>query len=86
MWRNSVKAPEAANALKLTGEHLIKFGIVDEVIPEPLGGAHKNPEQVAADLKSTILKYIQELSSLSLDELVEQRYAKFRSIGEFIEP
>ena len=85
LWRNSVKAPDAANALKLTGEHLIKFGLVDELIPEPPGGAHRDPEAVAAALKKTILKFIKELSSLSKKELLENRYGKFRKIGEFAE-
>lgn len=85
LWRNSVKAPEAAEALKITGEHLLKFGIVDEVIPEPLGGAHKDPDQIATNLKDVILKHIKELSTLSEKELVEKRYDKFRCIGEFLE-
>jgi acetyl-CoA carboxylase carboxyl transferase subunit alpha len=85
LWRNSVKAPEAAEALKITGEHLIKFGIVDEVIPEPPGGAHKNPEQISMALKETILRHIKEISPLSNEDLVEKRYAKFRSIGEYLE-
>ena len=85
LWRNSVKAPQAAEALKITGEHLIKFGIVDEIIPEPLGGAHKDPEQIALNVRDVVLKYIKELSSLSCEKLVEQRYNKFRSIGEFLE-
>jgi acetyl-CoA carboxylase carboxyl transferase subunit alpha len=85
LWRNSVKAPEAAEALKITGEHLLKFGIVEEVIPEPPGGAHKAPEKVAANLRTTILKYIEELSCLSTEALIEQRYQRFRKIGEFSE-
>ncbi|MCK4881674.1 MAG: acetyl-CoA carboxylase carboxyltransferase subunit alpha, partial [Candidatus Omnitrophica bacterium] len=85
LWRNSVKAPEAAEALKINGEHLLQFGIVDEIVVEPQGGAHKNPDLVAAGLKETILKYIQELSSLSKDELIENRYKKFRTIGEVLE-
>ncbi|MCK5012703.1 MAG: acetyl-CoA carboxylase carboxyltransferase subunit alpha [Candidatus Omnitrophica bacterium] len=85
LWRNSVKAPEAAEALKINGEHLLQFGIVDEIIPEPPGGAHKNPDQVAMNLKNTILKHIKELSSLSKDELIEKRYNKFRAMGEISE-
>ena len=85
LWRNAVKAPEAANALKLTGEHLLKFGVVDCVIPEPQGGAHRDPEYVAGQLKATISKYIQELLLLSSQELLEARYQKFRKIGEFSE-
>lgn len=85
LWRNSIKAPEAAEALKITGEHLIQFGVIDEIIPEPPGGAHKDPDKVAVHLKETILKYIKELSSLSQDELVAERYNKFRAIGRFLE-
>ncbi len=85
LWRSSTKASEAANALKLTGEHLLKFGIVDEVVAEPQGGAHRDPEAMAAQLKKTILKNIKELTSLSTKELLDQRYEKFRRIGHFVE-
>ncbi len=85
LWRSSTKAPEAANALKLTGEHLVKFGIVDEIIPEPAGGAHRDPEAVANHLKKMILKSIKELSPLSSEELTDSRYEKFRRIGQFVE-
>jgi len=85
LWRNAVKAPEAANALKLTGQYLLKFGIVDEVLKEPLGGAHRDPEAVASGLRKAIIGYIEELQALSVDELLEQRYQKFRKIGAFIE-
>lgn len=84
LWRSSLKAPEAATALKLTADHLIKFGIVEEVIPEPTGGAHHDPEEVAANLKKSILKHIKQLSSLSAKELLAARYDKFRKIGEFV--
>ncbi|MFA5089028.1 MAG: acetyl-CoA carboxylase carboxyltransferase subunit alpha [Candidatus Omnitrophota bacterium] len=83
LWRNSVKAPEAANALKLTAEDLLKFGIIDEIVPEPLGGAHRNPDEVAESLKGVILKHLKELSALSKDDLLESRYKRFRKIGEF---
>ncbi len=85
LWRSATKASEAAEALKLTGEYLIKFGIVEEIVPEPLGGAHYDPTEVAATLKTAILKQIKRLKALSLDELVEARYAKFRKIGQFID-
>ena len=84
LWRSSTKAPEAANALKLTGEHLLKFGIVDEVVPEPEGGAHRDPEAIAAQLKKSILKNIKELTPLSSEQLLEQRYEKFRRMGHFV--
>jgi acetyl-CoA carboxylase carboxyl transferase subunit alpha len=85
LWRSSVRAPDAANALKLTGEHLLKFGIVDEVIPEPPGGAHRDPDLIAANLKKSILKHLKDLSSLSKEELLESRYQKFRQMGHFTE-
>ena len=85
LWRSSTRASEAANALKLTGEHLLKFGIVDDVIPEPPGGAHRDPEGVAAQIKKAILKNIKDLSSLSAKELLDSRYEKFRRIGQFTE-
>jgi acetyl-CoA carboxylase carboxyl transferase subunit alpha len=85
LWRNSVKAPDAANALKLTGDHLLKFGVVDEMIPEPQGGAHRDPALVAAHLKKAICRNLKDISSLSPDQLLDARYAKFRRIGEFEE-
>ncbi len=83
LWRNSTKAPDAARALKLTGEDLLKFGIVDEIIPEPPGGAQRDPESVAVHLKKAILKYLKELSDFSDKDLLENRYEKFRKIGAF---
>ena len=85
LWRSSLKAPEAAEALKLTAEHLKKFGIADDIIPEPLGGAHQDPLKVAACLKKNLLKGIKELSTLTADELIEKSYKKFRTIGKFTE-
>src|SRR3989338_8462844 len=83
LWRNSIKAPEAAEALRLTGEDLMKFGVVDEIIDEPLGGAHRDPEAVVQNLKKSLLKYIKQLSGLSKEDLLENRYEKFRKISEF---
>lgn len=81
LWKSSAKAPDAAGALKLTGQDLLKLGIIDEVIPEPLGGAHRNPQKMAETMKDRILKDLKELKALSKDELLKQRYKKFRSIG-----
>lgn len=86
LWRNAVRAPDAAKALKITSQDLKDFGIVDEIVPEPLGGANKDCEFVAENLKRTILKHIKELSTMSKKELLDARYDKFRKIGEFIEP
>ncbi len=85
LWRSSLKAPEAAKALKLHGEELIKFGIVDEIIPEPMGGAHRNHEETAQHFKTSLLKGLKKLNALSGDKLLENRYEKFRSIGQFVE-
>ena len=85
LWRSSLKAPLAAEALKLHGEELIKFDIVDEIIPEPLGGAHREPQEAALLLKAALLKYFKKASGLSPQELLNTRYKKYRSIGEFNE-
>ena len=85
LWRSALKAPEAAEALKLTGADLLKFGIVDEIIPEPPGGAHRAPEEVAEHLRKSLVKYIDELSLIPPDDLLEKRYKKYRKIGEFVE-
>ena len=85
LWRSSLKAPEAAKALKLHGEDLIKFGIVDEIIPEPLGGAHRNVEETAANLKAALLKQLKKLLNLSSEDLLDARYKKYRNIGQFVE-
>lgn len=85
LWRSSLKASLAAEALKMHGEDLEKFGIVDEIIPEPLGGAHRGPEEVAADLKTALLKHLKKLSALKTEDLLEKRYNKYRNIGEFVE-
>lgn len=85
LWRSALKAPEAAEALKLTGGDLLKLGIVDEIIPEPPGGAHRAPEEVADRLRETLIKAVDELSVLDTEDLLEERYKKFRKIGEFSE-
>src|SRR3989338_2946142 len=85
LWRNAIKAPLAAEALKITAENLREFGVVDQIVREPLGGAHHDPVKTAADLKDAVLKHIKELSLLSREELVKERYSKFRKIGAFLE-
>ncbi|MFC1592512.1 acetyl-CoA carboxylase carboxyltransferase subunit alpha [Candidatus Omnitrophota bacterium] len=83
LWKSGSKAPEAAEVLKLTANDLLKFGIIDEVVPEPLGGAHREPEKMCEALKATIEKYFKQLLVLSKSELLKARYKKFRSIGKF---
>lgn len=85
LWRDRAKAPEAADALKLTACDLLKMGIVDEIIKEPLGGAHRDSMACAKNVSVTIKKYLQELKPLSKKELLEKRYKRFRKIGVFEE-
>lgn len=81
LWKNSTKANEAAEALKLTASDLLRFGIIDEIIKEPLGGAHRDPQVTAANIKDSLKKNLDELSKLTKDELINRRYEKFRRIG-----
>ena len=81
LWRDGTKAPEAAEALKITAPDLLKLGAIDEVVPEPAGGAHKNQKTACANVKKAVLAAIKELKKLTPEELVEARYAKIRSYG-----
>ena len=83
LWKDGAKAPDAAEVLKLTAEDLLKMNIIDEIIPEPLGGAHRDPEKTAKVLKETIKKNLKDLKMQSKEKLLEARYQKFRSIGKF---
>jgi len=82
---NDETKPRAAEALKLTAEHLLKNGIVDDVLSEPLGGAHRNPGEMAGTLRSYLVKTLQELSQLDTATLLEARYQKFRKMGPYLE-
>lgn len=83
LWKDRAKAPEAAAVLKLTAFDLLEFGIIDEVINEPLGGAHRNPEKTAASVKKSITKFIADTKNTPKDKLINARYEKFRKIGVF---
>jgi acetyl-CoA carboxylase carboxyl transferase subunit alpha len=83
LWKHRSHAPEAAEALKLTARDLEQFKLIDEVIPEPLGGAHHNQDVTAANLKRAVLKHLRELAEIPTEELLAQRYEKFRRVGEF---
>jgi acetyl-CoA carboxylase carboxyl transferase subunit alpha len=83
LWKDASKAPEAAKALKLTAKWCKEFGIVDKIIKEPLGGAHRNPEFVFNNLKSELIKELKVLSKLSPEQLMKMRYNKFRNIGAY---
>jgi len=81
LWKDGSKASEAARVLKLTTDDLLKLKVIDGVIPEPLGGAHKDPALSANNLKEVILRDLNELMALKKEELLKFRYKKFRSMG-----
>ncbi len=83
LWKNQEKVEEAAKALRLTSQDLFNLGLIDEIIPEPRGGAHKDPEQTALNIKERIIKHLEELKKVSPKEVVEKRYKKYRGIGKF---
>jgi acetyl-CoA carboxylase carboxyl transferase subunit alpha len=81
LWKEKTKTPEAAAALKLTAGDLLELGVIDEIIPEPLGGAHRDPEKVALAVREAIKRHIGELSTLPKERLLKKRYEKFRKMG-----
>ncbi|PTX99669.1 acetyl-CoA carboxylase carboxyl transferase subunit alpha [Verrucomicrobia bacterium LW23] len=85
LWKDRAHAPRAAEALKMTSPDLIKLGLVDEVIPEPAGGAHHDWVTSAEALKAALIRNLDELGALSPDALMDGRYAKFRAYGRFQE-
>jgi acetyl-CoA carboxylase carboxyl transferase subunit alpha len=86
IYRDSGKAELAAESLKLTAEDLLRFGLIDTVVPEPPGGAHENPDAAAQLLADHLRPALDGLGRLSPDELVKRRYEKFRQMGNFFEP
>jgi len=85
LWRDTAKAPEAAEALKLTARDLLELKVIDEIIEEPLGGAHRDMGFMAKQLAEKIKTYIAELKNLPVEELLRRRYQRFRLMGEFVE-
>ncbi|MCX5801078.1 MAG: acetyl-CoA carboxylase carboxyltransferase subunit alpha [Candidatus Eisenbacteria bacterium] len=83
LWSDRAKAPQAAEALRLTATDLFEMSVVDELVPEPLGGAHRDAEKSAAALKEAVLRWLDDLSKLSVDELLTRRASKYRSMGVF---
>jgi len=86
LWKDRSAASKAAEALKITAKHLQELGLVDEVVPEPLGGAHTNPDATSETLRDALLKHLEELLKLPPAERLKQRYAKFRNFGRFNQP
>jgi acetyl-CoA carboxylase carboxyl transferase subunit alpha len=84
LWRNGEKAPEAAEAMKITAPHLKELDIVDEIIPEPLGAAHRNPPEAAATLERYIINTLRRLKSTPIDTLLENRYERWRRMGKVL--
>jgi len=85
LWKDAKKSPQAAEALKITAEDLKELGILDDLLPEPLGGAHSDPLKASNILKTSILRHLSELDTLSPQQRRDQRYQKFRHIGVFLE-
>ena len=86
LWRDAKEAPKAAEALKLTAKDLLQLKVVDAIVPEPEGGAHKDPDRAIRNIKEALLKALEELKGLSPEALYEDRYRRFRSLGAFAEP
>ena len=83
LWNDAALAEDAASALGITSDRLLQLGLVDEVIPEPLGGAHKDPEKVATQVGDCLAAQLEELETLTTDSLLEDRYQRLLSYGEF---
>jgi acetyl-CoA carboxylase carboxyl transferase subunit alpha len=85
LWKDRTAASTAAEALKITAAHLLELGLVDEIVPEPLGGAHTNREAAARTLQEYLLKHLEQIQALPAADRLKQRYAKFRAFGHFSE-
>ncbi|MCA8911310.1 MAG: acetyl-CoA carboxylase carboxyltransferase subunit alpha [Planctomycetes bacterium] len=85
LWHDAKKASEAARVLRLTPNDLLELGIMDEIVPEPYGGAHRDPRRAFDTVRTHLQKHLKELMALEIDDLMEQRYQKLRSMGKYIE-
>ncbi|QAT41505.1 acetyl-CoA carboxylase carboxyltransferase subunit alpha [Clostridium sp. JN-9] len=85
LWKDSSRAKEAAEVMKVTAENLKEYGIIDKILKEPRGGAHKAPKVMAAAIKHELIKSLAKLTEKPLDVLVQDRYNKFRNMGKFME-
>ncbi|MCC7138797.1 MAG: acetyl-CoA carboxylase carboxyltransferase subunit alpha [Planctomycetes bacterium] len=86
LWKSGEKAPEAARALRLTSEDLLRLKVVDEVVPEPLGGAHRDAATMVGTLKAAVVRHLDELTAMDADERLSLRYAKLRAFGNGLPP
>ncbi|MGY4706164.1 acetyl-CoA carboxylase carboxyltransferase subunit alpha [Candidatus Bipolaricaulota sp. J31] len=85
LWKDQKAAPKAAEALGLSAPKLLALGVIDEMLPEPLGGAHTDPDAAAATVREALMRHLGELSSLPLDELLALRYKRYRDVGSYRE-
>lgn len=85
LWRDAQKGPQAADALKITAKDLLELRLIDQILPEPLGGAHSDPVKAAEILKSSLLTVLGQLQKLSVKERQDLRYEKFRAMGVFMD-
>jgi acetyl-CoA carboxylase carboxyl transferase subunit alpha len=85
LWKDGGKGKVAAESLKLTAPDLYRLGVIDEIVKEPLGGAHRNPPKVAEDLRKAVGHHLSDLEKMNVDDLLKLRYEKFRKMGSFIE-
>ncbi|UNC91537.1 acetyl-CoA carboxylase carboxyltransferase subunit alpha [Candidatus Contubernalis alkaliaceticus] len=85
LWKDANRAEDAASVLRITAQDLLSFGVIDMIISEPLGGAHRDFQGMAFKIKEVISNQLKELDKISIEELVKRRYDKFRKIGEFLE-
>jgi acetyl-CoA carboxylase carboxyl transferase subunit alpha len=85
LWKSADKAEEAAEAMRITAPSLSEFGLVDEVLPEPLGAAHRDPQASAEVIRNAVLKHLQDLDQLDIDTLLEQRQTRLSGFGQFKE-
>jgi acetyl-CoA carboxylase carboxyl transferase subunit alpha len=85
LWKDRANAPKAAEALKITAKDLLELKLVDDIVPEPLGGAHNDTVATAANVKASLLKHLDELAALPVAERMKKRYEKFRAHGHFKE-
>jgi acetyl-CoA carboxylase carboxyl transferase subunit alpha len=85
LWKDGGKGRVAAESLKLTANDLYRLGVIDEIVKEPLGGAHRDPRKMAEDLKEAVGRRLRELEKMEMGELLEKRYEKYRRMGTFID-
>src|SRR6185436_5372861 len=83
LWSDAAKAPEAAELMRITAPDLLRLGVIDAIVPEPPGGAHRDWEGTATSLRGALRTHLDELRGKSADALVNERYEKFRRIGAF---